>query len=51
MHFKQPADAVNKLRGWLGMDDVVLFKGSRGARVEQILHSLAEDTDVTTGGC
>lgn len=38
--FVEPEDAVQPLADWLssgGSDDVVLFKGSRGARVERVL--------------
>lgn len=36
--FADPLEAVPAVRGWLaGEGDVVLFKGSRGARVERVL--------------
>ena len=35
-----PADLLTPLQQWLRPGDRVLFKGSRGARVERILHSL-----------
>lgn len=41
--FESPVDAVQPLREWLAAgsgDDVVLFKGSRGARVERVLLEL-----------
>ena len=39
-HFGDVAEAAMDLRGWLRQGDVVLLKGSRGARVEQVLHAL-----------
>lgn len=40
--FEDPMDAVPAIRAWLrGAQDVVLFKGSRGARVERVLEALA----------
>lgn len=38
--FEEATDAVAPLRAWLGDGDVVLLKGSRGARVERVLHGL-----------
>ena len=36
----EPLDAVDALRRWLEPGDRVLFKGSRGARVERMLQLL-----------
>jgi UDP-N-acetylmuramoyl-tripeptide--D-alanyl-D-alanine ligase len=41
--FEDPTEAVRMLTEWLDAGDVVLFKGSRGARVEQILQDLTHD--------
>ncbi len=42
--FEDPSDAVPMLRGVLDSDVHMLLKGSRGARVERVLHELhAED--------
>lgn len=38
--FAEASDAIEPLRAWLGEGDVVLLKGSRGARVEQVLQGL-----------
>ncbi|MEN0065555.1 MAG: UDP-N-acetylmuramoyl-tripeptide--D-alanyl-D-alanine ligase [Myxococcota bacterium] len=38
--FTQPTEAATWLQGRLGPDDVILFKGSRGARLEEILRAL-----------
>jgi len=38
--FADPADAARWLSGRLGADDVILFKGSRGARLEDVLSAL-----------
>ncbi len=38
--FTDPHDAATWLTGRLGPDDVVLFKGSRGARLEDVLRAL-----------
>lgn len=46
--FEDPSGAVAFLEKWLSTGDVVLFKGSRGARVEQILQALTHDqTDLS----
>jgi UDP-N-acetylmuramoyl-tripeptide--D-alanyl-D-alanine ligase len=42
--FPDPADAVPAVRDWLREGDVVLFKGSRGARVERVLHGVRGET-------
>jgi UDP-N-acetylmuramoyl-tripeptide--D-alanyl-D-alanine ligase len=47
--FQMPSEAVPFLKEWLSNGDVVLFKGSRGARVEQILQSLTDDHTDQTG--
>lgn len=36
---------ADRLADWIGPEDRVLFKGSRGARVERILHHLQGNTD------
>lgn len=44
--FEDPSGAVDPLRAWLSRGagtDVVLFKGSRGARVERVLHGVRGD--------
>jgi UDP-N-acetylmuramoyl-tripeptide--D-alanyl-D-alanine ligase len=38
--FEDAEDAVAPLSAWLRPGDTVLFKGSRGARVERVLHGL-----------
>lgn len=45
--FADPIDAVEPLRAWLRSGDHVLFKGSRGARVERILHALQGPPDAS----
>jgi len=47
--FEDPSEAVGILAEWLAQGDVVLFKGSRGARVEQILQTLNDDRDGLSG--
>lgn len=42
--FEDGGDAVAPLRAWLRAGDTVLFKGSRGARVERVLHGLRGET-------
>ncbi len=39
------ADAAERLRAWLEPGDQVLFKGSRGARVDHVLRLLADRED------
>ncbi|MEO0604203.1 MAG: hypothetical protein AAF211_22390 [Myxococcota bacterium] len=41
--FTDPNDAAAWLDGRLGPDDVILFKGSRGARLEDVLRALKPD--------
>lgn len=41
--FQSPDDAAAWLEGRLGPEDVVLFKGSRGARLEDVLRALNPD--------
>jgi UDP-N-acetylmuramoyl-tripeptide--D-alanyl-D-alanine ligase len=48
--FANPDDAVAPLRAWLGPDSVVLFKGSRGARVERVLQRLTGPLAAGEGG-
>ncbi|MBW1878624.1 MAG: UDP-N-acetylmuramoyl-tripeptide--D-alanyl-D-alanine ligase [Deltaproteobacteria bacterium] len=42
-------DLVERLRGWLQPGDHVLFKGSRGARVERIVHALQRQPAARAG--
>jgi UDP-N-acetylmuramoyl-tripeptide--D-alanyl-D-alanine ligase len=43
--FPDPLDAVEPVRAALQSDSRVLFKGSRGTRVERILHELRPEED------
>ena len=43
-HFEAVAPAIDALRRRIGAGDVVLVKGSRGMRMDQIVDSLAEGT-------
>jgi len=42
-------DLVERLRAWLRPGDHVLFKGSRGARVERIVHALQRQPAARAG--
>jgi len=42
-------DLVERLRAWLRSGDRVLFKGSRGARVERIVHALQRSPAARAG--
>ncbi len=44
IHFEAVAPAIDALRRRIGAGDVVLVKGSRGMRMDQIVDSLAEGT-------
>jgi UDP-N-acetylmuramoyl-tripeptide--D-alanyl-D-alanine ligase len=44
IHFDAVAPAIDALRRRIGAGDVVLVKGSRGMRMDQIVDSLAEGT-------
>jgi UDP-N-acetylmuramoyl-tripeptide--D-alanyl-D-alanine ligase len=41
--FPDPDSAADGLRGILGAGDIVLFKGSRGAKVERVLSALRDE--------
>ncbi|TNE88575.1 MAG: UDP-N-acetylmuramoyl-tripeptide--D-alanyl-D-alanine ligase [Deltaproteobacteria bacterium] len=41
--FEEATDAAPLLRDFLTAGDVVLFKGSRGAKVERVLHALRDE--------
>ena len=43
--FADPATALSELRRWVRGSDVLLVKGSRGARMEQVVQGLMEDPD------
>jgi len=44
LHVETVAQAIDALRGKVGAGDVVLIKGSRGMRMDQIVDELAEGT-------
>jgi UDP-N-acetylmuramoyl-tripeptide--D-alanyl-D-alanine ligase len=45
-HFADQAALVDHLRGALELDDAVLVKGSRAARMERVVKALASEAEV-----